>query len=108
MTHYLNSRTITAFCLGVLFTCALMTWASPAHADPNTYYLECITESGGAVSDVAQELRLGELVQSELLEGLDRPTVVSRLLSDTHTTWERAEMIVSCAEQTWIAGGPRR
>lgn len=92
---------LAAFTTGMMVAIAI---SPKAHASPDTYYLECITPSGGQVTDTAQELRLGQLVQEELLQGVARTTVVSRLIADNGANWDRAEIIVTCAARTELYG----
>jgi len=58
---------------------SLVPATAPAHADANSYFLECLTQRGMVITDTAKAVSLGIRIQDDEMNGVPPHTIISNL-----------------------------
>jgi hypothetical protein len=88
-----------AAALGIALA-ALAVNPAEAHADPSGYFLDCITNHGYVITDAAQAIHLGRLIQLDELNDLPRSQIISNLIVRWGADPYQANIYVDCAYHT--------
>jgi hypothetical protein len=75
-----------------------------AHADPNSYFLECLTQRGIVITDTAKAVAMGIRIQHDEMNGVPAGTIISNLErywgADPHMAYAN----MNCAALTLVSG----
>jgi hypothetical protein len=77
--------------------------APDAHADPNSYFLSCLSSHGVHGYSTAAAIDVGRRIQNDEADGLPREKIIRNLMVNYGTTRSVAEVYIDCAY--WTGGG---
>jgi len=77
---------------------------SPAYADPNTYFLECLNQRGDQITDTAKALALGQRIQNDEFNGVAPEQIILNLERNWGQPRDLAYDEMNCVAQATVHG----
>jgi hypothetical protein len=90
--------------IGIATAAIAVSLAPSAHADPNSYYLQCLNNKGLQITDVSKAVHLGVLIQNDEEAQMPADTLIYNLETKWYQTPELAYAEMNCAAMTLMHG----
>lgn len=88
----------------VLAVLVAIVLAPMARADPNSYFLECMTEHGMVITNTSKTIDLGIRIQNDERAGMSASQIIWNLENRWGVTPLEATTVVNCATATLAYG----